>query len=64
MLFEDFFRCGNVESRHGLGLGLSIVREALHQIHGSITLTSRCGVGTTFRVEIPMGDELLAEEQP
>ena len=64
MIFEDFFRCDNVESRCGLGLGLSIVREALHQIHGSITLTSRCGVGTTFRVEIPMGDELLAEEQP
>ena len=64
MIFEDFFRCSNVELRRGLGLGLSIVKEALLQIHGSITLTSRHGVGTTFRVEIPMADELPAEVQP
>ena len=55
LIFEAFYRCQNVEGRRGLGLGLSIVSEALLQIGGAITLTSRIGKGTTARVEIPLG---------
>ena len=52
LIFEAFYRCKNVEGRRGLGLGLSIVSEALSQIGGAITLTSSIGKGTTARVEI------------
>lgn len=59
-IFDAFYRCPNVEARRGLGLGLSIVREALLQIGGTITLTSRIGEGTTMRVEIPVIDGFIS----
>ncbi len=37
----------------GMGLGLSIVREALLQMGGTVTLTSAVGKGTTVEVAIP-----------
>jgi signal transduction histidine kinase len=64
MIFEAFYRCGNVEFRRGLGMGLSIVSETMQQINGSITLSSSIGAGTTIRVEIPMSDESRVEAQP
>jgi signal transduction histidine kinase len=54
LIFDAFYRCQNVEARRGLGLGLSIVSEALSQIGGFITVSSRVGEGTTMRVEIPV----------
>jgi signal transduction histidine kinase len=56
MIFEEFYRSGNVEGRRGLGLGLSIVQEALSQMNGTITLKSNTGEGTIIRVEIPEVD--------
>lgn len=56
LIFGEFYRGRNVETRRGLGLGLSIVREALSQMEGTITLTSRINEGTTMRVEIPVID--------
>ena len=53
-IFDAFYRCQNVESRRGLGLGLSIVNEALLQLGGSITVESAIGAGTTMRVVIPL----------
>ncbi|HXE95534.1 MAG TPA: ATP-binding protein, partial [Dongiaceae bacterium] len=55
-IFDAFYRSRNVEGRRGLGLGLSIVREALLQMGGTIKVTSRIGKGTTMRVEIPLPD--------
>jgi PAS domain S-box-containing protein len=56
LIFDAFYRSRNVEGRRGLGLGLSIVREALLQMGGTIKVTSRIGKGTTMRVEIPLPD--------
>lgn len=58
-VFEAFYRCRNVEARRGLGLGLSIVREALLRMEGAITVTSVIGEGTAIRVEIPVLDETV-----
>jgi len=58
MIFDAFYRSRNVEGLRGLGLGLSIVRESLSQIGGTITVNSRMGVGTTMRVEIPVADSV------
>ncbi len=52
-IFEVFYRSDNVEGRRGLGLGLSIVQEALAHMHGTITVTSSTGMGTTMSVAIP-----------
>jgi len=63
-VFEAFYRCDNVETRRGLGLGLSIVQEALSQLGGSITVDSTVGEGTCMRVEIPLIACQSPEEKP
>ena len=58
LIFDPFFRSRNVEGRRGLGLGLSIVREALSQMGGTVTVTSSLGKGTTMLVKIPVVDPM------
>lgn len=38
----------------GRGLGLSIVREKVEKLNGKISLESNVGIGTTFRILLPM----------
>ena len=56
LIFDAFYRSGNVEGRRGLGLGLSIVQEALSQVNGTITVKSTTGEGTVMLVKIPVGE--------
>jgi signal transduction histidine kinase len=54
-IFDRFFR-GSLatEARgSGSGLGLAIVRSIVEMHGGSVTVESRLGVGTTFRVTLP-----------
>jgi signal transduction histidine kinase len=62
LIFEAFYRCRNVEARHGLGLGLAIVREALEQLGGNISVVSRLGEGTAMTVQIPLAARQETEE--
>jgi hypothetical protein len=50
-IFEMFYRA--TERSEGAGLGLYIVRETVEKLHGSITVKSEMGKGTTFRVTLP-----------
>ncbi len=52
VMLNPFFRGSNVGGRRGLGLGLSIVQDALTEMDGTITISSRTGEGTTVNVEI------------
>jgi PAS domain S-box-containing protein len=54
-IFERYERA--VGSRHysGFGLGLYIARQIVEELGGSITVSSRPGVGATFQVALPMG---------
>ncbi|HCR48078.1 MAG TPA: hypothetical protein DIW24_00490 [Bacteroidetes bacterium] len=38
----------------GMGLGLAIVRKSIEDLGGQINFTTMLGVGTTFRVELPL----------
>ena len=53
-LFESFHRAKNVGDIPGTGLGLAIVGKAVELHAGKVTLNSEVGVGTTFRVTLPL----------
>lgn len=52
-LFEPFFTTKEVG--HGTGLGLSISHGIVETHGGNISVESRAGKGTTFRVSLPVG---------
>ena len=41
------------DSRHGVGLGLAISRDLVHQMGGEISVHSVVGHGSTFRFALP-----------
>jgi signal transduction histidine kinase len=53
-LFKPFFRAENIGSIAGLGLGLSLVGEAVQRVGGRIEVDSTEGLGTTVRVYLPI----------
>lgn len=50
-IFEMFFVTSN--NNNGTGLGLYIVKEAVENLNGTITVCSKINIGTTFTVIIP-----------
>ncbi len=56
-VFEPFVQAeyGKARSFSGVGLGLSIVRDLVQAMNGSVWLESEVGVGTTVMVKLPEG---------
>ena len=54
-IFEPFYTTKG--SRHGTGLGLSVVRNILGSIGGTIRVESTLGEGTCFIMEMPLCEE-------
>ena len=52
-VFERFYRAGDGHGAPGTGLGLSIVKSLVDMQDGEITVESRPGQGSTFRVRLP-----------
>lgn len=55
-IFKPFYQLDDASDRKvgGTGLGLAIVRRLVDVMKGSITLKSAAGVGSTFRVSLPV----------
>jgi len=59
-VFDRFHRGVNTQEIRGSGLGLAIVKEAVRRLGGRIEVESTVGVGSAFRVRLP----LVAPEAP
>ncbi|NCJ06414.1 PAS domain S-box protein [Synechococcales cyanobacterium C] len=53
-LFKPFHRGRNVSNIPGTGLGLSIVKQFVDLQNGTIAVTSRVSLGTTFTIKLPL----------
>jgi PAS domain S-box-containing protein len=55
-IFEDFFQVGNAarDRANGLGLGLAIVKRLTATLGCEVTVSSRVGKGSVFRLCIPI----------
>ena len=53
-LFTPFYRCKNVVTIPGTGLGLVIVKHCVEQHGGTLEIESAEGHGTTVRVRLPL----------
>ena len=56
-IFDEFYQIGRGERdrSQGLGMGLAIVKRLVRLLGHSLTVTSRLGKGTMFRIGIPIG---------
>lgn len=55
-LFERFYRVPGERTVTGTGLGLYICRQIIEAHHGTIWAESALGAGTTFLIELPVGE--------
>ncbi len=51
-IFEMFYRAS--EKSQGSGLGLYIVKETLEKLNGQISVDSKPGKGSEFKIEVPL----------
>ena len=61
-LYEPFHRGSNAQPVSGKGLGLVIVKNSVEIMGGKIQVHSNEGVGTTFRLYLPLHQEYSGED--
>jgi len=54
VFFAGFSTAAAVSDISGRGIGMDVVRAAIEQIGGRVSLESKVGVGTTVRLDLPM----------
>ncbi|MBM1105973.1 response regulator [Aurantibacter crassamenti] len=65
-LFNRFYQVNNTTSRdqEGTGIGLSLVKEFVELMNGSIGVESKFGEGSTFTIQLPITKDAHAVEDP
>ncbi len=53
-IFDKFYQADKSRKQEGVGLGLSLVKRIVDMMGGTVSVTSRVGEGSTFRVELPV----------
>ena len=57
-IFQEFVQLGKTQLQEGTGLGLPISRRLAELLHGSLTLDSQVGKGSTFQLTLPENAEM------
>lgn len=63
VLFERFRRGRAAERKSGLGLGLAIVQAIAQAHHGTVTVDSAPGAGSTFTITLPVDQPAPLEDE-
>ena len=63
-IFHEFVQLGKTQLHDGTGLGLPISRRLAELLHGSLTVESTLGVGSTFCLQLPPTAEARAPILP
>jgi len=61
LVFEEFAQLPGVQSEHGLGLGLAIVRRLANLLGHEVRLRSTPGRGSNFSVTVPLAQDVLPD---
>ncbi|MFH1118432.1 MAG: PAS domain-containing sensor histidine kinase [Bacteroidota bacterium] len=61
-IFEPFYRTSNARNARGSGLGLAVVRDCLKLHKGEISFESKVGIGSVFKVILPVTREARVME--
>jgi two-component system NtrC family sensor kinase len=61
-IIEPFF--STKKDKNGVGLGLAVVYGIIQRHNGKIWLESQSGQGTTFFIELPLSQPLIAQNKP
>ncbi|HZL10740.1 MAG TPA: substrate-binding domain-containing protein [Prolixibacteraceae bacterium] len=62
-IFDRFYQAGKSEAYLGTGLGLNLSKEFIELHRGRISAKSEEGIGTTFIICLPLGNEHLLPDE-
>lgn len=62
-IFDRFYQVDNKDNQKGTGIGLALAKSIIKTHKGKISARSPKGEGTTFIVELPLGDNHLSASQ-
>ena len=62
-IFDRFYQVDSTDNQKGTGIGLALAKSIIEAHKGKISVRSMEGKGTTFVVELPLGDSHIADSQ-